>query len=78
VDFAFETTLAGRGYARMLKTFLQQGYLVVLFFLWFPSVELAVSRVAMRVRQGGHHIPEADIRRRYAAGLWNFLACIDR
>jgi len=73
VDFAFETTLAGRGYARMLKTFRQQGYRVVLFFLWLPSVELAVSRVAMRVRQGGHHIPEVDIRRRYTAGLRNFF-----
>lgn len=73
VDFAFETTLAGRSYARMLKTFRQEGYRVVLFFLWLPSVELAVSRVAMRVRQGGHHIPEADIRRRYTAGLRNFF-----
>lgn len=73
VDFAFETTLAGRSYARMLKTFRQEGYRVVLFFLWLPSVELAVARVAMRVRQGGHHIPEADIRRRYSAGLKNFF-----
>jgi predicted ABC-type ATPase len=73
VDFAFETTLAGRSYARMLKTFRQEGYRVVLFFLWLPSVELAVSRVAMRVRQGGHNIPEADIRRRYTAGLRNFF-----
>ena len=73
VDFAFETTLAGRSYARMLKTFREEGYRVVLFFLWLPSVELAVSRVAMRVRQGGHHIPEADIRRRYTAGLRNFF-----
>lgn len=73
VDFSFETTLAGRSYARMLKTFRQEGYRVVLFFLWLPSVELAVARVAMRVRQGGHHIPEADIRRRYTAGLRNFF-----
>ena len=73
VDFAFETTLAGRSYARMLKTFREEGYRVVLFFLWLPSVELAVSRVAMRVRQGGHHVPEADIRRRYTAGLRNFF-----
>jgi len=73
VDFAFETTLAGRSYARMLKTIREEGYRAVLFFLWLPSVELAVSRVAMRVRQGGHHIPEADIRRRYTAGLRNFF-----
>jgi predicted ABC-type ATPase len=52
VDFAFETTLAGRSYARMLKTFRQEGYRVVLFFLWLPSVELAVSRVAMRSASG--------------------------
>ncbi len=47
------------------------GYTVNLVFLWLPSVDLAVSRVANRVRQGGHGIPEMDIRRRFQAGLRN-------
>ena len=33
---------------------------------------MAVQRVAERVRQGGHNIPEATIRRRFEAG-WRFL-----
>jgi predicted ABC-type ATPase len=43
-----------------------------LFFLQLSSVELAIERVAQRVKQGGHHIPEPVIRRRYQAGLDNF------
>ena len=48
------------------------GYEVSLFFLQLSSVDLAIRRVAQRVKQGGHHIPEAVIRRRYQAGLDNF------
>jgi len=35
------------------------------------STELAVSRVAERVAQGGHNIPEEVIRRRHTSGLEN-------
>jgi predicted ABC-type ATPase len=45
---------------------------VDLHFLWVPSVELAVQRVATRVKSGGHDIPERTIRRRYERGLTNF------
>ncbi len=70
--FAVETTLAGKSYARLFLQMKGQGYRVVLFFLWLPEVEMAIARVANRVRQGGHSIPEEDIRRRYPAGLENF------
>jgi predicted ABC-type ATPase len=72
-DFGFETTLAGRGYARMFARMRRLGYRIVLYFLWLPSADLAAVRVANRVRQGGHHVPEADIRRRFAAGLRNLF-----
>ena len=68
-----ETTLSGRSYVRMLKDMQQQGYRVVLFFLWLPSADIAVSRVANRVRQGGHNVPEVDIRRRYVSGQRNLF-----
>ena len=71
-NFAFETTLSGRGYARRILEWQASGYLVKLFFLQLSSPELAVARVAQRVRAGGHNVPEATIRRRYAAGLRNF------
>ena len=72
-DFGFETTLSGRSYVRMFRKMREGGYRIELFFLWLPSADIAVSRVANRVRQGGHNIPEIDIRRRYTAGQRNFF-----
>ena len=69
-SFAFETTLSGKGYARQIPQWRQLGYRVGLFFLSLASADMAVQRVAERVRQGGHDIPEATIRRRFAAGLF--------
>lgn len=71
-SFCMETTLAGRGYAIKIPLWQAQGYKIVLIFLRLDSPETAVARVAARVRQGGHHIPEDVIRRRFAAGLVNF------
>lgn len=71
-SFAFETTLAGLGYLRHIERWHAQGYHISLFFLMLPKVETAIARVAERVRQGGHDIPEPVIRRRFAAGLHNF------
>ncbi len=73
-DFAFETTLATRTYARWLSQLRQDGYRVHLVFLWLPSEEMAVARVASRDQRGGHDIPEDVIRRRYHAGLRNFFS----
>ena len=71
-DFAFETTLSGLSYLRKIKCWQTLGYQVKLWFLSLPSDDLAVSRVAQRVMQGGHNIPEDVIRRRFKAGLENF------
>lgn len=72
-NFALETTLSGRTYARMIPDWKNAGYRVAIFFLELPSVELAIERVGDRVAQGGHDIPEAVIRRRFAAGKRNFF-----
>lgn len=71
-SFAIETTLSGRTYARMIPQGKHAGYQVALFFLQHPSEDLAVARVADRVAQGGHDIPEPVIRRRFHAGISNF------
>ncbi|MDE8343936.1 MAG: zeta toxin family protein [Acidocella sp.] len=71
-SFAFETTLSGLGYLRHIALWRAQGYRVSLFFLKLPNVETAIARVAARVRQGGHNIPEPVIRRRFAMGWNNF------
>ncbi|NUQ61992.1 MAG: zeta toxin family protein [Pirellulales bacterium] len=72
-DFGFETTLAGRSYARRFREMRAKGYRIVLFFLWLPNVDLAVARVASRVQQGGHSVPEDDIRRRFTLGARNLF-----
>jgi predicted ABC-type ATPase len=72
-SFAFETTLSGRTYVRLLKHMKEQGYSIVLLFLWLPDVNIAISRVKSRVEQGGHNIPTSVIQRRYASGLKNLF-----
>ena len=73
-DFAFETTLAGLGHARWLHTLRDQGYRIHLVFLALPSAEIAIARVADRVRRGGHSVPESTVRRRFESGLRNLFA----
>ncbi len=41
-------------------------------FLWLPSVQLALQRIAARVRQGGHTVPRADVVRRFDRSWTNF------
>lgn len=67
-SFAFETTLSAVGYARQIPQWRRMGCWVELFFLSLPTADMAVQRVAERVRQGGHDIPESTIRRRFDAG----------
>jgi predicted ABC-type ATPase len=73
-DFAFETTLAARSYAPWLRSLRQMGYFVHLAYFWLNSPDLAVARVAQRVHEGGHNIPEATIRQRYTRSLHNFFS----
>ena len=71
-SFSFETTLAGRHYARLIPRWQTLGYRVELVFLKLPTVDVAMERVAARVAQGGHAIPADVIRRRFEAGWRNF------
>ena len=71
--FALETTLSGLTYLRLLRQARQRGYIVKLFYLWLPSPDVAIRRVRERVRKGGHHVPAADIRRRFGRSLANLF-----
>ncbi len=73
VDFGFETTLSGKTYVKLLQGMRKGGYLIHIFFLWITDVELALERIKLRVRNGGHPIPEAIVRRRFVRTLPNFL-----
>jgi len=74
LSFGFETTLASIGFVRRMARLRRKGYRVHITFLSLPSPGMAIDRVAHRVQAGGHDVPEADIRRRFAAGLRNLFA----
>jgi predicted ABC-type ATPase len=71
-NFAFETTCASRTHLPMLQRCKADGWRVTLVYLWLPSPQAALDRVARRVREGGHDIPGDVVVRRYWAGLFNF------
>lgn len=73
VGFAFETTLSGRTYLSFLENLKEDGYSIHIFFLWIPTVSLALERIRNRVALGGHHVPDKDVRRRFGRGINNFL-----
>ncbi|MBH0182994.1 MAG: AAA family ATPase [Nitrospira sp.] len=71
-NFAFESTLSGRTYLRLLTTWKSAGYRIEIVFLSLPSVQLALQRIAGRVRQGGHDVLRSDVIRRYDRSWKNF------
>jgi predicted ABC-type ATPase len=71
-DFAFETTLSGLTYVRRLRSWKRDGYRVEIVYLRLRSVQLALRRIAARVRQGGHDVPRSDVMRRFKRGWENF------
>ena len=73
-DFAIETTLSGRAYVGRIRQWQARGYRVAVVYLRLPSADIAVERVAQRVREGGHRVPESVIRRRFERSWPNFLA----
>jgi len=72
-DFAFESTLSGLSYARQLKSWKSTGYRIEIVYLRLSSAQLALRRIAARVRQGGHAVPRADVLRRINRGWENFV-----
>ncbi|MCB9222758.1 MAG: zeta toxin family protein [Crocinitomicaceae bacterium] len=72
-SFAFETTLSTKSYVSKIKAAQKNGYKVTLVFFWLRNDDLAVERVKVRVKEGGHNIPEKVVRRRYFAGLNNLF-----
>ena len=72
-DFAFETTLAGKTYLRLIRELLADDWQVNLYYLWLPSIEISIARVAERVAHGGHDISRESIIRRYPRSIANLL-----
>lgn len=72
-NFAFETTCAGRSHLTTLSNCKAAGYETSLVFLWLPTLEMAIERVRIRVKKGGHDVPSEIIKRRYKKGLENLV-----
>ncbi len=73
ITFAIETTLATKPYINLVRRAQAKGYRVSIVFFWLRTPELAIQRVAERVKHGGHNIPEDTIKRRYVAGISNLF-----
>jgi predicted ABC-type ATPase len=73
VDLGFETTLSGRTHLNLIRDLKKRRYAAHLFFLWVPTVELALSRVRGRVMKGGHDVPAVVVRRRFERSMRNFF-----
>ncbi|WP_288982258.1 zeta toxin family protein [uncultured Flavobacterium sp.] len=74
LSFAFETTLASKSYKNKILYAKNKGYSVTLLFFWLQTIELAKDRVATRVLEGGHNIPNDVIERRYINGIKNLFS----
>ena len=71
--FAFESTLSGKTYIRLLSQARRKGFNIYLHYLWLPNSEIAIARVRGRVKMGGHDVPVADIRRRFKRSLQHLV-----
>ena len=73
ISFTQETTLSGRKTEATAKQVRDLGYRVRLFYIGLDSAEESLSRIANRVKRGGHDTPHDDVVRRFA-GRWEAVA----
>lgn len=73
INFGLETTLSGKTYLKLFHDLKKMGYHIHIFFLWVNSIDIALRRIEKRVRNGGHSVPEATVRRRFEKSLFNFF-----
>ena len=71
--FGFETTMSGRIYASRLQQAREIGYRINIYYLWLPTVTVALRRIRQRVTKGGHDVPSTDVKRRFRPSLENFF-----
>ena len=74
VDFAFESTLSGLTYVSRFKQWKTEEHRIEIIYLKVPSPSVALRRIAVRVRQGGHSVPRQDVIRRFHRSWKNFTA----
>lgn len=72
-SFALESTLSGKTHVALIREAKARGYRILMHYIVIGSATQAVARVALRVKLGGHHVPEDDIRRRFDRSRQHFL-----
>lgn len=76
-SFSIETTLAGKIVIRQMKAAKDQGFQITMFYLGIEDVKQNIERVALRVKNGGYHIPTEDILRRKNRSMKNLMNNLD-
>ena len=72
-SFAIESTLSGKTYVALIREAKARGYRFLLHYVVIGSGTQAVARVALRVRLGGHHVPEVDVLPRFDRSRKHFI-----
>lgn len=71
-SFAIETTLSGRSTLSFLRRAKQAGYEMRIAYVFVDNPQLCMDRIALRVRAGGHDVPEDLVRRRFSVSMRHF------
>ena len=72
-SFAIESTLSGRAHLSLVREAQCAGYHVTLVYSFLDTVDACIARIALRVKAGGHYVPDEDVRRRYLRSKRNFI-----
>lgn len=65
INITQETTLSGAKTRKTVQLAKEKGYSIHLYYVGISSAEDSISRIANRVRKGGHDIPAEDVQRRF-------------
>lgn len=77
ISFNQETTLSGGAVINNLKLAKNSGFYITMNYIGVESPAVAKERVAIRVKKGGHGIPNEVIDRRYFDSLSNLRKVIN-
>ena len=72
-SFGIESTLSGLTYIDRFRDAKEKGFRLVFFYIWVGSAKLSIERIRHRVAKGGHHVPNADVIRRFGRSIRNFF-----
>ncbi len=67
-----ESTLAGLSSKRMIESLKLAGYRVSIVFIFLDNADVCIARIKERVLEGGHHVPDEDVKRRFYRSIRNF------